>query len=72
MKYVRYHHLANPARVGETTLENWEKKAKETNLLYYWKKIEEYEKNEFVPKEAQEIIDQKEPIIKSKKINNDV
>ena len=59
MKYVRYQHVTNPARKGETTLENWNKKAKETNLLLHWKKVEEFDKKSFVPDEAKEISESK-------------
>jgi hypothetical protein len=71
MKYVRYQHLANPARKGETTLANWEAKAKSTNLLYFWKKVEEFEKKDFVPREAKEIIEDQEIKFKTKKTTND-
>jgi hypothetical protein len=57
MKFVRYQHITNPSRNGETSLENWNKKAKETDLLLYWRKIEEFDKNEYVPSEAKKIMD---------------
>lgn len=60
MRYVRYQHVTNPARKGETSLENWNKKAKETNLLLHWKKIEEFDKKAFVPDEAKEVISNKD------------
>ncbi len=60
MRFVKYRHITNKSRVGETSLENWNKKAKETNLLLYWEKVEEFDKSQFVPAEAAEIISKKD------------
>jgi hypothetical protein len=50
--WVKYQHVTNKKRVGECTKEDWDKKAKGTNLKTYFKIIDTFEKPDFVPEEA--------------------
>jgi hypothetical protein len=50
--WVKWQHVTNKKRTGECSKDDWDKKAKGTNLKVYFKIIETFDKPDFVPDEA--------------------